>query len=248
MNAGANESFSRERDGRLEAVLLAAAGDEAAFSQAVEQNLPLVAHLAKRFSRAEAEYDDLFQSGCIGLMKAIRRFEPGLGNAFSTYAVPVILGEMRRLLRDGGQVHVARSIREKAALIAKCEQDFCAETGREPTFSELCERTGLTREEIALSHGARKPLLSLDAPAPGMENMTNAELIAAQEEGEPEDGIVLRQLLSALDPQDRRLIELRYRGGKTQQETGEILGMTQVQVCRREKKLLKEMRAASGTA
>ncbi|MDO4739664.1 MAG: sigma-70 family RNA polymerase sigma factor [Eubacteriales bacterium] len=228
-------------------MLRAAQGDEDAFAQAVTENLPLVAHIAKRFGRAEAEYEDLFQTGCIGLMKAIRRYEPGFGTAFSTYAVPVIMGEMRRLLRDGGQVHVARSIREKAALIARCEQEHIARTGEEPDFAQLCAATGLSREEIALSYGARRPLVSLDAPAPGMEHMTNAELIPGKEEGEIEEGIVLRQLLGALEEQDRRLIELRYRAGKTQAETGELLGMTQVQVCRREKKLLRQMREASGT-
>lgn len=231
---------------RLEAVLRAAAGDENAFSEAVEQNLPLVAHLAKRFGRAEAEYEDLFQTGCIGLMKAIRRYEPGFGTAFSTYAVPVIMGEMRRLLRDGGQVHVARSIRERAALIARCEEEFLNETGRSPTFEELSEKTGMSREEIALSHGARKPLISLDAPAPGMENVTNGEMIAGEEQSEIEENIVMRQLMNGLAPEDRKLIELRYHAGKTQTETGELLGMTQVQVCRREKKLLRQMREASG--
>ena len=236
----------RPADERAEAVLRAACGDEDAFRLAVELNLPLVAHIAKRFDRAEAEYEDLFQTGCIGLMKAIRRYEPGFGTAFSTYAVPVIMGEMRRLLRDGGQVHVARSIRERAALIAKTEEAFLGETGRSPTFQELSERLGLTREEIALSYGAKRPLISLDAPAPGMENVTNGEMIAGAEEGGVEEGIVMRQLMRDLAPEDRRLIELRYHAGKTQTETGAILGMTQVQVCRREKKLLRAMREASG--
>jgi len=158
----------------------------------------------------------------------------------------VIMGEMRRLLRDGGQVHVARSIREKAALIARCEEELSAEDGRAPTFGQIAQRTGLTREEIALSYGARKPLISLDAPAPGMENVTNGELIPGGEVSGIEENIVLGQLLGVLNEQDRRLIELRYRAGKTQSETGEILGMTQVQVCRKEKKLLRQMREASG--
>jgi len=243
---GAQEERQSTGDGRRDAVLRAREGDEEAFAEAVVENLPLVAHIAKRFSRAEAEYEDLFQSGCIGLMKAVRRYEPGFGTAFSTYAVPVIMGEMRRLLRDGGQVHVARSIREKAALIAKCEEELTAQTGSAPTFAQISEKTGLTKEEIALSYGARRPLISLDAPAPGMENVTNGELIPGGEVAGIEEGIVLRQLLGALEEQDRRLIELRYRAGKTQTETGEILGMTQVQVCRREKKLLRQMREASG--
>lgn len=241
--------FSREKqtaERRTDAILRACDGDEEAFREAVEKNMPLVAHIAKRFSRADAEYEDLFQTGCIGLMKAVRRYEPGFGTAFSTYAVPVIMGEMRRLLRDGGQVHVARSIREKAALIAKTEEEYFGKTGRSPTFQELSEILGLTREEIALSYGAKRPLVSLDAPAPGMENITNGELIAGEEKGGVEESIVMRQLLRALAPEDRRLIELRYHAGKTQSETGELLGMTQVQVCRREKKLLKAMREASG--
>lgn len=232
----------------MEVILRAASGDEQAFRTAVEQNLPLVAHIAKRFGRAEAEYEDLFQTGCIGLMKAIRRYEPGFGTAFSTYAVPVIMGEMRRLLRDGGQVHVARSIREKAAAIARCEAEILLDAGRSPTFAELSEKTGLSREEIAISYGARRPLVSLDAPAPGMDNVTNGELIAGEEGQEIEEGIVMRQLMESLAPEDRKLIELRYHAGKTQSETGEMLGMTQVQVCRREKKLIRQMREASGTS
>ncbi|MBQ4086320.1 MAG: sigma-70 family RNA polymerase sigma factor, partial [Clostridia bacterium] len=140
----AQEERQSAGDGRRDAVLRAREGDEEAFSEAVVENLPLVAHIAKRFSRAEAEYEDLFQSGCIGLMKAVRRYEPGFGTAFSTYAVPVIMGEIRRLLRDGGQVHVARSIREKAALIAKCEEELTAQTGSAPTFAQISEKTGLT--------------------------------------------------------------------------------------------------------
>ena len=219
---------------------------EEEFERAVKENLPLVAHLVKRFSWAETDREDLFQTGCVGLMKAVRRYEPGFGTAFSTYAVPVIVGEMRRYLRDNGQVHVARSIRERSLAIARCEEAFLAETGRSPTFQELSERLGVSREEIALAHGARRPVVSLDAPAPGLEDVTTGETIAGGSMPEVEESIVLRALLEGLSEKDRRLIELRYRQGKTQAETGRLLGMTQVQVCRREKKILREMRAASG--
>ena len=219
---------------------------EQEFQRAVQDNLPLVAHLVRRFSWADADREDLFQTGCLGLMKAVRRYDPCFGTAFSTYAVPVIVGEIRRYLRDNGQLHVARSIRERALAIARCEEMFYAETGRSPTYRDLSDRLGLPPEEIALAHDARRRVISLDAPAPGLEDVPTGDTIPGGDMPPVEEGIVLRGLLAALDEKDRCLIDLRYRQGKTQTETGRILGMTQVQVCRREKKLLQEMRAASG--
>lgn len=246
MSESAYESAAESAGDRLDTLLRAKSGDPAALDRSVRENLPLVTYLAKRFLRPEVDFEDLFQTGCVGLIKAIRRFEPGYGTAFSTYAVPVILGEMRRSLRDGGQVHIARSIRERAAAIARCEEEFTAETGRAPTFGEISERLGLSREEIALAYGARKPAVSLDAPAPGMEDGVFGDVIGDQGLRGVEESIVFRQLLASLPDEDRELIELRYRQGKTQTETGRILGMTQVQVCRREKRVLASLREASG--
>lgn len=246
MSEGAYESASETARERLSVIARAGSGDPNDLDRAVRENLPLVTHLAKRLLRPETDFEDLFQTGCVGLIKAIRRFDPRFGVAFSTYAVPVILGEMRRSLRDGGQIHIARSIRERAAAIARCEEEYRTETGRAPTFGELAERLGLTREEIALAYGARRPAASLDAPAPGMEEGVLGDLIGDQGMRGVEESIVFQQLLAALPSEDRELIELRYRQGKTQTETGGIMGLTQVQVCRREKRILMELRKASG--
>lgn len=205
----------------------------------IENNMGLVHACAHRFKGRGIEYEDLFQAGCIGLIKAADAFDETRGVRFSTYAVPVILGEMRRLFRDGGAIKVGRAIKELSLKIAR-EREKMAAGGREPTISELARELNVSEEEIAEAVGVCTPPLSLtedeeqgggqlDLPVESPEELTS-------------DLIALRQSLEMLSERDRTLILLRYFGEKTQTQTAERLGMTQVQVSRREKKIISRLR------
>ena len=204
-----------------------------------EENLGLVHLCANRFRGRGIEYDDLYSAGCVGLLKAVRAFDPERGVQFSTYAVPVILGEIKRLFRDGGAIRVSRSLKELSLRLQRICEDFRSCEYREPTVSELAELSGETEADVSEALCVSQPLLSLTA--------------ADDDEGQidipseaPDEGIVdllaLRQIMSRLDPHDRALLELRYFRELTQSKTAQALGMTQVQVSRREKKLLTQMR------
>lgn len=206
---------------------------------AAEDNLGLVHLCANKFRGRGIEYEDLYSAGCIGLMKAVRAFDAERGVKFSTYAVPVILGEIKRLFRDGGAVHISRSLRELSLRIQKYCDEFRIKEGREPLLSELAELTGVSEADISEALCVSQPLVSLTA-----QDDDEGQIDLPTEA--PDEGIVdtlaLRQLLSKLEPNDRMLLELRYFRELTQSKTAKILGMTQVQVSRREKKLLAQMR------
>lgn len=206
---------------------------------AAEENIGLVRSLIPRFLGRGIEYDDLFQAGCEGLVKAAQHFDPARGFKFSTYAVPVILGEMKRLFREGGTVKVSRSLKELSLKAVRLSEKIAMESGAEPSVSQLAERLGVTPEKCAEALGAAMPPVSLtgedgeadeDVPVPSME-----EHIA--------DRLALQQVIRELPEPDRRLIEYRYFGNQTQTETARRLGITQVQVSRREKKLLLYLRS-----
>lgn len=206
----------------------------------IEDNMGLVHACAHRFKGRGIEYEDLFQAGCIGLIKAADAFDFDRGVRFSTYAVPVILGEMRRLFRDGGSIKVSRTIKELSLKISRLRERFSYEEGREPTISELAARLEVSEEAVVEAVGVCAPPVSLteseengggqlDLPVDSPEELTS-------------DLIALRQVLGRLDERDRALILLRYFGEKTQTQTAERLGMTQVQVSRREKKIIASLR------
>lgn len=205
-----------------------------------EDHLGLVRLCAGRFRGRGVEYEDLFQAGCLGLLQAAERFDQGRGVKFSTYAVPLILGEMRRLFREGGAVRVSRGLRDLGRKVQR-EADRAREGGRPaPSLEELARELGVSPERAALALGALQPPLSLTA---GEEGETWEIPVEAPEEGMTER-LTLYGAMERMDPGDRELLRLRYFLGKTQTQTGEALGMTQVQVSRREKKLLAYMRAA----
>ena len=206
----------------------------------VEQNLGLVHACAHRFRGRGIEYDDLYQAGCMGLVKASAAFDCSRGVMFSTYAVPVILGEIRRLFRDGGTVKVSRSLKELGLAAGRVREQLGLELGREATVGEVATRMERAPEEIAEALAATAPPLSL----------TEGEEDGAGQIDLPEDSpeeklsdlLSLEQILATLTERDRRLIQLRYYRGQTQTEVAQQLGMTQVQVSRREKRLLLTMR------
>lgn len=210
--------------------------------QRVRENLGLARACAARFKGRGIEYDDLYQAACVGLIQAAERFDESRGLRFSTYAVPVILGEVRRLFREGGAVKVSRGIRDLARRAAKEAAGFSAEHGRIPTVQELADRLGVEPEEAAQAMAAGQAPLSLTAPEDG----GSIDLPDEPREEQLTDILSLHQVMDTLSSQDRQLLYFRYFLHRTQSETGERLGMTQVQVSRREKKLLAGMRQALG--
>lgn len=210
-------------------------------AQMIESNLGLVHSCANRFRNRGVEYDDLFQAGCVGLLKAVDGFDETLGFVFSTYAVPAILGEIKRIFRDGGTVKVSRSLKEQAKKMQSEKERLTDIMGREPTIQELAEFTECdycTVSELLL---VSRPVLSLTVQG----DDTDEVQIDVPVEGESlriDDRICLDECINALSENDRLIIELRYYKGKTQSIVAEELGMSQVQVSRREKKILKEIR------
>lgn len=207
----------------------------------VNNNLMLVHSCCKRFKGRGVEYDDLYGAGCLGLVKAANAFKEELGFCFSTYAVPVILGEIKRLFRDGGAIKVSRSLKELSLKTTKMRDELSLKLGREPTIKELAEALGISAEEAAEALSAAVPpssLSFLDEDG-GLKEMDIGAVQSAEDE--VSNRLAINQILSRFEKNDQSLIKLRYFCGKTQSETARLLGMTQVQVSRREKKLLKIM-------
>jgi len=205
-------------------------------------NMGLVHACARRFIGRGVEYEDLVQAGCVGLVKAVDGFEEERGLRFSTYAVPVILGEIRRLFRDGGAVKVGRTLKELSVRAVREHDRFVAENGREPQINELAQRLGVECAQAAQALGASLPPLSLTRWEGDGDDGDQIDLPVPPPEEQITDRLALRQVLAELDERDRCLIEWRYLRRRTQQVTAEALGMTQVQVSRRERVILKELR------
>ena len=203
-----------------------------------EDNLGLVHLCANKFRGRGIEYDELYSAGCVGLLKAVKAFDADRGAKFSTYAVPVILGEIKRLFRDGGSIRVSRSLKELSMRLQKLRDAFRQSRNREPTVSELAELSGETPQDVAEALCVSQQPVSLTSGEDDSQIDIPCEA--------PDEGIIdtlaLRQIMTQLEPQDKALLELRYFRELTQSKTAKILGMTQVQVSRREKKLLAQMR------
>lgn len=205
----------------------------------VERNVGLVRSLVPRFLGRGIEYDDLFQAGCVGLMKAAEHFDPDRGFKFSTYAVPVILGEMRRLFRDGGAVKVSRSLKELSMKAVRLSEKIEMETGEAPSISELAAQLDVTPERCAEALNAAVQPLSLTND----EDSGETDVPVDSPEEKIADRLALQQVIKTLPDADQRLLEYRYFGNQTQVETAKRLGISQVQVSRREKKLLLYLRS-----
>lgn len=202
-------------------------------------NLGLVGSCATRFIGKGIDYEDLYSSGCIGLIKAADGFDESLGFAFSTYAVPAILGEIRRLFRDGGAIKISRSLKEKARKLLLVKERLEREFGVEPTVFELAEAMGISISETAQLLCVSQPVISLTADNDD-ENQID---IPTDDEYSPIDNrLAVEKILSQLSENDRKLIELRFFDCLTQSKTANILGISQVQVSRKEKAILNDMR------
>ena len=208
--------------------------------EAIGQNIGLVHSCANRFRGRGIEYDDLFQAGCMGLVKAYDAFDFDRGVKFSTYAVPVILGEIKRLFRDGGSVKISRSLKELSLKATRVRESLSLSLGYEPTVNQIAEKLGITAQETAQALCAAHLPLSLTADSE--EGGGQIDVLVPSEEERITNSRSLSQILSKLEDCDRDLIILRYYKNKTQTETAKELNMTQVQVSRREKKLLSFMR------
>lgn len=206
---------------------------------AAEEHLGLVHLCANRFRNRGIAYEDLYSAGCEGLVKAAKAFDCSRGVQFSTYAVPVILGEIKRLFRDGGTVHVSRGLRELSLRVQKVREQIIKETGTDPPISVLAERTGSSAEDVSLALCACSPVISLTAPDDSEGQIDIAVEAPDERIG---DCLALQQMMKVLEPKDRMLLEYRYYHNLTQTQTAQKLGMTQVQVSRREKKLLLYLR------
>ncbi len=209
-------------------------------SELINGNYGLVHSCANRFRGRGVEYDDLFQAGCIGLIKAADNFDKERGFAFSTYAVPVILGEIKRIFRDGGLIKVGRSLKEKSRNALKVSEELTKQLGREPTVSEIAEKMGVSIFEASQLITLSMPAVSLTTEDEKGESQFDIPIQSHEEE--MTEKMALRSVIEALDEKDRRLIELRYYKGMTQVKTAGELGMSQVQVSRREKAILIKMR------
>ena len=237
------EGLSAEaHESARELLIRAGNGDIEAREQLVRQNLALVKYIVKRFMGRGAEFDDLYQWGCLGLVKAIDRFDPDYPVQFSTYAVPVIMGEIRRFLRDDGTVHVSRTIHEQARRIEQYVADYEAREQKRPSVEEIAGALDMTPEAVALAMNSRRQVQSLNAPVDGENGLRLMDVLGTEPMGRVDDRLTLSKLLRDLPDKERTIIVRRYFQSHTQTQIARDMGMTQVQVSRMESRILKRMR------
>lgn len=220
------------------------AGDHTARDTLVNSNIRLVWSVVQRFLNRGYEADDLFQIGCIGLLKAIDKFDLTFEVKFSTYAVPMIIGEIQRFLRDDGTVKVSRSLKELAHKVRRAKDELSKRIGRLPTVMEVAEEMGITPEEVVYAQEANRPPSSIHETV--FENdgdpITLMDQISDQEEEKWFDQLALKEAMNKLTERERLIVYLRYFKDQTQSEVAERLGISQVQVSRLEKKILRTMK------
>ncbi len=227
---------------RITLIRQAQSGDRTASEKLITENTGLIWSIARRYFGRGVEPDDLFQLGCVGFLKAVEGFDTAYGTQFSTYAVPKIAGEIRRFLRDDGAIKVSRSIKERAAAIKKARERLTGELGREPTVSELSQALDLSAEEIASAETATSAAESIQRQT-GEEGFSLEDVLCT--DGMEEkllERMTLQEALKHLGEKERMVIQLRYYHSLTQQRVSEIIGVSQVQVSRIEKKALQQLR------
>lgn len=221
-------------------------GDEEARARLVEENAGLVWCIVKRFFNRGVEADDLFQIGNIGLLKAIDKFDVSFEVKFSTYAVPMIAGEIKRFLRDDGMIKVSRSLKELSYKAYLCQERLSEELGREPAMAEIAQALDVEVEEITMALEASSEIESIYKPVYQKDGQEIRLLDKLTEKSDEEEKVLnhmlLKQLLGTLNKEERQIIYLRYFANQTQSQVGKEMGISQVQVSRLEKKILKQMR------
>ena len=237
----------QDADGRFDAnradLLRYQAGDISLETVLMERNAPLVNGLAWRFRGRGVEYEDLVQIGSIGMLKAIRSFDCNRGTAFSTYAVPLIIGEIRRFLRDDGMIKVSRNQKRIGAILMREREKYLSEHGTEPSLETLAEAAGISPEEAAVALDASMPVHSLSEVI-GDDDYTLENVIPAAEDtlGQMLEHIALEEIIGTLPELWRKILLLRYYREYSQQQTADALGLTQVKISREEKKIFTRLR------
>jgi len=216
----------------------AQSGDQAAAEAMCMRHEPLVRYVAHRFAGRGREMEDLYQLGRLGLHKAVMNFNTEYAVKFSTYAVPLIMGEIRRFLRDDGQIHISRSIRENSVKVARLIEEF----GENMPVSEMAQKLGLTREETVLAMEAGRNVRSLSEPIGEEGGLLLQDTVGEDRSSEMLDRMALEEMLSKLPAFERELIERRYFLEQTQTSIAREMGMTQVQISRMESRILKRLR------
>ena len=221
-------------------------GDKAAREEFIRGNLRLVLSVIQRFSGRGENVDDLFQVGCIGRIKAIDNFDPSLNVRFSTYGVPMIIGEIRRFLRDNNALRVSRSLRDTAYKAMQARETLEKQLGREPTVNEIAQQAGLSRREVTAALESVVEPLSLEEPlyTDGGDAMYVIDQVR-DPDGEDSwiSGLQFRETVASLTPREKRIMELRYLKGETQMEVAREIGISQAQVSRLEKAALEQFRS-----
>ncbi len=236
-----------EHNKTIELILEAQKGNLHAQETLVNHNLGLVRSVIKRFANRGYEREDLFQLGCIGLIKAIKKFDISFEVRFSTYAVPMIIGEIKRFLRDDGIIKVSRSLKQTATRVKMTKEKLQKENGREPTLQEIADDMDVSKEEIVMAlDSSAHPEYLYDvihqddgSPVHLIDKISERDTL---EDSEVIDKIVLQEAISKLEPRERQIIFLRYFKDQTQTEIAQVLGISQVQVSRIEKKVLQNMK------
>ena len=238
------DEYNYEENEQL--LLLAKEGDNNAMNRLIEMNLPLVSSLSKKYSNRGYDYEDIFQIGCIGLVKAVKNFNLEYKVKFSTYAVPMIIGEVKRFLRDDGMIKVSRNVKSQARKIHFYKEELTKILNRDPIIEELSKHSGIEKEEIILAMESAASLQYLYDTIHQEDGAPVLLIDKLSEKGEDDGGMVdriaLKEALRSLDEKARQIILLRYFKDKTQIEVARMLGISQVQVSRIEKKVLKVMR------
>jgi RNA polymerase sporulation-specific sigma factor len=246
MGEEAIKNTSYDYENNVELIRIAKKGDKEALNKLIEVNLPLVSAISKKFLNRGYEYEDIFQIGCMGLVKAVNNFDEKYGVKFSTYAVPMILGEIKRFIRDDGMIKVSRSVKNTAKKLHYDKEALTKELNREPTIEELSKYSGVNVEDIIFAVESANSLNYLydtihqDDGAPVL--LIDKISENPEEDSEMIDRIALKEALKSLDTKSRQIIMLRYFKDKTQVQVAKMLGISQVQVSRIEKKVLKTMR------
>lgn len=246
MNEEVMRNVSYDYENNIELIRLAKKGNKNALNKLIEVNLPLVSTISKKFLNRGYEYEDIFQIGCMGLVKAVNNFDESYNVKFSTYAVPMILGEIKRFIRDDGMIKVSRSVKNTAKKLHYDKEALTKELNRDPTVEELSKYSGVNVEDIIFAVESANSLQYLydtihqDDGAPVL--LIDKLSENPEEDNEMVDRIALKEALKSLDTKSRQIIMLRYFKDKTQVQVAKMLGISQVQVSRIEKKVLKTMR------
>lgn len=246
MNEGAVSRSTYGYEENLELIEKARKGDKNALNKLIEINLPLVSAITKKFLNRGYEYEDIYQIGCMGLVKAVNNFDASYGVKFSTYAVPMIMGEIKRFIRDDGMIKVSRSVKTTARKLHYDKELLAKELNREPTLEELSNYSGIEKEEIIFATESANSMQYLydtihqqdGAPIMLIDKLSDNY----EEDSELVNRLALKEVIGTLDIKSRQIIMLRYFKDKTQVEVAKMLGISQVQVSRIEKKVLKIMK------